>query len=84
LSGRISAAPEIKNEYFIITSVDDREAQIIELNSGKSVNKVILEEYDYFTGEPSQANNLFIYPTSKGILGFALGAEGCPAEEKKP
>ena len=82
LSGRIAADPQVRNNNFIITTVDDSEALVIELNSGKVVNKITLEEENFFTGDAIQTKNLFVFNTKKGILGFSAQKEGC-GETKK-
>ncbi len=82
LAGRIAAEPQLRNNNFIITTVEDSEALVIELSSGKIVNKIILEEENFFTGESVQTKNLFVYSTKKGILGFSTQKEGC-SETKK-
>jgi len=76
LPGRIAAQPQLGNNYFIITSVDESEALVIELSSGRLVNKIVLGEENFFTGESTQTKSLFVYNTKKGILGFAQ-AGGC-------
>lgn len=82
LPGRIAAEPQIRDNNFIITSVDESEALVIELSSGKLVDKIVLEDENFFTGDSTQSKNLFIYTTRKGIFGFSLREEGCRASEK--
>ena len=82
LSGRIAAEPQIKDGNFVLTSIDESEALVIELDSGKVVNKVALKDDNFFTGESIQLKNLFIYTTRKGIFGFSLSEEGCGLPEK--
>ncbi len=83
LPGRIAAEPQIKDNFLIITSVDESEALVIELSSGKLVNKIILgEDENFFTGEATQSKNLFVYITHRGILGFTFSDKGCWIPEK--
>lgn len=82
LTGRIAAEPQIQDNNFIITSIDESEALVIQLSSGRLVTKIFLEDEDFFTGESLQSKNLFIYTTRKGIFSFSLREEGCKMPEK--
>jgi outer membrane protein assembly factor BamB len=77
LRGRIAAAPQINGGNFVIASIDESEALVIDLGSGKLVNKIALDNGNFFSGESIKLKNLFIYTTRKGIYSFSLTEEGC-------
>lgn len=85
-SGRIIAAPLIANDYFIVGATDESNAYVAELKSGRSLNKISLEDDNFFSGSSMIAANLLIYSTLKGVLGFSSGGgceiNGKPEEQK--
>jgi hypothetical protein len=79
LSGRITAAPQIAGDYFIVSVTDESVAFVVELKSGRSVNKITLENDNFFTGSSIRAGNFLIYSTLKGVFGYSFnnGGDGC-------
>ncbi len=75
LPGRVAAEPQIKNSNIIISSIDEPAAFVLELSSGKLVNKITLEGDDFFTGESVQIKNLLVYTTRRGIFAYSLGED---------
>jgi outer membrane protein assembly factor BamB len=74
LGGRISDAPLVKDGYITVTNTADSSALILDLNSGKTVNKISLPEDLYFTGKPLFAQNKLVLTTQKGIFSFDSGS----------
>jgi outer membrane protein assembly factor BamB len=74
LGGRISDAPLIKAGYITVTNIADSSAAILDLNNGKTVNKISLPEDFYFIGKPLAAQNKIILTTQKGIFSFDNGS----------
>jgi len=83
LPGRIAAEPQIKDNHIIINSIDESAAFVLELNTGKLINKITLEDDNFFTGESMQLNNLLIYATLRGIVSFSASGEGCRQQKNR-
>ena len=71
LNGRIIARPFISGKYAVVTAIADTSATVIDLTSGKTVNKIILENDNFFIGEGTRIENLLFYSTVKGIYAFS-------------
>lgn len=80
-SGRIIAAPLVKDNYFIVSAADESTAVIAELNGGRSVNKIDLGDENLFTGLSLRSGELLIYSTLKGMFGYSLSG-GCAISRK--
>jgi outer membrane protein assembly factor BamB len=81
-SGRVIAAPLVKDNFFIVSSADEAAASVIELNSGRSVNKITLENDNFFTGLPLKTGNLLVYSTLRGVFGYAFDEADCRLSKK--
>jgi len=78
-SGRIIAAPLVKDNYFIVSATDESIAVIAELSGGRVGNKITLEDDNFFTGLSLRTGNLLIYSTLKGVFGYSFDGDrdGC-------
>jgi outer membrane protein assembly factor BamB len=75
-SGRIHSEPFIDGGYAVITTTADSESSIIEMSSGKTINKISLENGNIFTNGPLKLGNQLLFPTLDGIFSFSTGI--CP------
>ncbi len=71
LGGRISAEPLIIGNYAVITTVSEPSASILDLDTGKLVNKILLADENFFSRSPLQLGNRLIFATQKGIFAFS-------------
>lgn len=60
-SSRITAAPLVKDNYFIVIATDESGAVVAELKGGRSVNKITLEDNNFFTGSSFRTGDFLIY-----------------------
>lgn len=67
VSGRINIKPLIYEKYAIVLSSSDNIASIIELDEGKVVNQIIIEDGNYFSGTPLILGKFIVFPTFRGI-----------------
>jgi outer membrane protein assembly factor BamB len=77
LNGRISDEPQVNKDYFIITATDDLFAHVIDLNTGKLLNRIPLENDNFFVGESIRSGDYYVYATRKGIISFSDDDGGC-------
>lgn len=80
-SGRIIAAPVVLDNYFIVSATDESIAIIAELNGGRAVNRITLEDDNFFTGLPLKTGNVLVYSTLKGVFGYSFNS-GCAINGK--
>ena len=81
-SGRIIAAPLIAGDYFIVSATDESIAVIAELNGGRSVNKLSLNDGDFFTGLSLRTKNILVFSTLKGVFGYSFDGGDCRINRK--
>jgi outer membrane protein assembly factor BamB len=70
VSGRINIKPVVNENFAIVLSSSDNIASIVELDGGKIVNQIIIEEGNYFSEKPSILEEFIIFPTFRGIYVF--------------
>ena len=75
-AGRIDLAPFIGGTYAVILTTVDSDAVVIEMSSGKQVNKISLKDVNLFTNSPTKIGNQLLFPTLNGIFSFSTGI--CP------
>lgn len=77
LSGRIARAPSVSGRYAVAPTLFDSSAAIIDLKTGKIVNRINLEADDYFNEGVLFGENRIIAPTAKGLAIFTPSFNGC-------
>jgi len=75
LAGRISEKLLILDNYALLTTIADPTISVIELSTGRLINKIILENENFVTASPIKAQNNIIVTTSKGL--YAFSADEC-------
>lgn len=78
MSGRLSEKPLIIGKYAVLTNLSDPVAVILDLETGKVVNRVSLENGNYFTDKILSGGNLLVFSTLKGLTAFAEDSGKCP------
>ena len=76
-SERFTISPYITENQVIITTLDDNSAYIIDLEDGRIVNQVNIEENNSFVGVPIVSGKLIIYPTLRGLVAFTDSKTKC-------
>jgi outer membrane protein assembly factor BamB len=71
LTGKSIGKPLIKDNVAVFCTLGGSDALFIELDKGKSVNKVLINDENYFINNPSSFNNLIFFPTLKGLIAFS-------------
>ena len=79
LAGRIAFRPFVEGDYAAVTNSAEPIASVVDLQTGKTVNKIILENGDVFTGAPLKTGNRLLLTTQRGI--FAFADDGCRGAE---
>ena len=74
-SGRIAFEPLIDGKFAVINVVGDSSAYILENSGGKIVNKIYVENNNFFTAPALKIKNKIIFPTYRGLLSFSQ--KGC-------
>ena len=74
---RLIFNPYITENQAIITTSDGNSAYIIDLEDGKTVNQVNIEEDNSFVGAPIISGKLLIYPTRRGLVAFTNSKTEC-------
>jgi outer membrane protein assembly factor BamB len=77
-AGRISTEPFIVGEFALITTTAESDVSVIEMSSGKTVNKISLQDGNGFTNNPVKIGNQMIFPTFDGT--FSFSPNGCPGD----
>ena len=80
LGGRISFKPLVEGDYAIVINTSEPVASVVELSTGKIVNKIFLENGDVFTGKPLKSGNKLLLTTQRGI--FAFSDSNCPSSSE--
>lgn len=70
LSGRIAAPPLVYKNFIIVTNIAEPTASILDLNSGKTINKISLPNDSYFICSPIFVKDKLILTTQRGIFAF--------------
>ncbi len=71
LAGRISEKPFVLDNYALITTIAEPTVSVVELSTGRLINKIILEDETFVTANPIKFQNKIIVPTSKGLYAFS-------------
>ncbi len=71
LAGRISEKPLVLDNYALITTIAEPTISVVELSTGRVINKIILEDENFVTANPIKTQNKIIVPTSKGLYAFS-------------
>jgi outer membrane protein assembly factor BamB len=77
VSGRINIKPVTYGNYALVLSSADSTASIIELREGKVINQIVIEDDNYFSGQPIVSGNYFIFQTFRGIYLFVNSSTEC-------
>lgn len=67
VSGRINIKPLIIEKHAIVLSSSDNIASIVELEGGRIINQIKIEDGNYFSDEPILLDEFIIFPTFKGL-----------------
>lgn len=76
-NGRLTINPYITENQAIITTSDANSAYVIDLEDGRTVNQVNIEETDSFVGAPIIFGKFLIYLTVRGIVAFTDSKSEC-------
>ena len=71
LEGRISEKSLVLDNYALLTTIAEPTISVVELNTGRLINKIILEDENFVTANPIKTQNKIIVPTSKGLYAFS-------------
>ena len=74
-ANRIIKKPLIFDKYAVVVTLGGDSAEIINLENGRTVNRLILGENLYFVDSSGFLENLLIFQTSAGLAAF--GRENC-------
>lgn len=77
VSGRINLKPLIVKKHAIVLSATDSVASIIELDAGKIINQIVIEDGNYFSDEPIILGKFIIFPTFRGVYLFVNSDSEC-------
>lgn len=77
VSGRILIRPLIYQKQAVVLTSGDNLATIIDLESGKAVNQIRIEEDNYFSGESYISGRFLILQTFRGVYYFTNTNKNC-------
>jgi outer membrane protein assembly factor BamB len=77
LSGRSMGTPLIKDNVAVFSTFGGTDAVFIELKKGKSINRILIQEQNYFVNNPQSAGDLIFFPTHRGVFAYTA-AVNCP------
>jgi outer membrane protein assembly factor BamB len=77
LSGRISFEPLIYEKFAVVATLFDPSAAIVELKSGKIINRIVLEPENFFRDGFLVSGNLIVSATADGLTAFADSTDSC-------
>jgi outer membrane protein assembly factor BamB len=77
LGGRFNIKPLIYGRYAVVLNSSDNQASVIELNDGKVVNRIMIEDDNYFLNEPSVIGGFLVLQTFRGIYFFVNTDGNC-------
>lgn len=75
--GRLLFNPVIIDKYAIVITSSSNLADIIDIESSKIINQIVIEENNYFTNMPLISDNLFVFPTINGLIAFTNSKVEC-------
>jgi hypothetical protein len=75
-SGRIFDSPLIEKETAIVIVKGEPTAIILELEKGKTINRISLPDGEYFTKPPVFLNDRYIFQTGTGLISYTT--KECP------
>ncbi len=70
-SGRFAGRPLVLDKYAVIVDVSDPAASVIDLENGKTINRIALETDAFFAGKPFLMPNRLLFVVQNGIEAFA-------------
>lgn len=77
LSGRISAKPLVIENYTIVSDIAEPIASILDLNSGRLINRVTLPDENFFVSIPLIIGSKLVLTARQGIFAFSNAEIGC-------
>jgi outer membrane protein assembly factor BamB len=75
LSGRSIGAPLIKDNVAVFSTYGGTDSVFINLDKGKQINSISIQEENYFIDNPIGLGNSIIFPTFKGVLTYGTKKE---------
>jgi outer membrane protein assembly factor BamB len=80
LSGNLLFNSIIDVENIAVVIFASEVAEIIDIESGKLLNQITIEDDNYFINRPLFSDGLLIFPTVRGIIAFADSGIKCPSQ----
>ena len=77
LAGRIFPKPLIVDSFAVVAVSGESEFLVVDLNSGKIINSMAIENGIFFTEDFFIASDKLFTPTTKGLLAFASTVDEC-------
>jgi outer membrane protein assembly factor BamB len=74
-AGRISSEPFIVGKFALVMTAAESDVSVIEMSSGKTVNRISLQNGNGFTNNPIKIGQQIIFPTFDGA--FSFSHNGC-------
>ena len=70
LTGRSSGKPLVKDNVASYSILNGNDAIFIDLKKGKTINRITLDNENFFTGNPIDGGDLIIFPTFQGLIAY--------------
>ncbi|HEX5706746.1 MAG TPA: PQQ-binding-like beta-propeller repeat protein [Pyrinomonadaceae bacterium] len=71
LSGRVTAAPAVLSQQAFFCPLAGEECVVVDLKSGRKVNRLVVGEDNNTSASPQVAGNLLLVTTRRGLLAFS-------------
>lgn len=78
--GRLSIEPYLFENYLVVITLSGSKAYILDINTGKAVNQIVLNGDNYFVNRPVLKNRFIVFPTAQGIFAFTNSNNKCVSE----
>lgn len=78
--GRLSIEPYLYENYLVVITLSGSKAYILDINTGKAVNQIVLNGDNYFVNRPVLKNRFIVFPTARGIFAFTNSNNKCVSE----
>lgn len=70
LAGRSTGKPLIKDNVAAFSTLNGNDAVFIDLKKGNTVNRIAVDNDNYFTGNPVDGGDLIIFQTFQGLIAY--------------
>ncbi len=83
MTARVFSKPLIREGFAVVANLYEAEAEVIELKTGRTVNRLFLDKEDVFEGDGFLFSDSVVFPTLKGLIGFTSMPGKCANDSQR-